>query len=508
MPLHLAPSGWLTLFACAGELGLVLLALLRGSRSPLALPLVLLSLDLFFWNFAALGYDISAHRSWHWLDVATSPLSAPLALYFVLTFVGRRRQLRWVLILAWVAFGLLSAASALAFFFPWAQDFAGSPTWAVLHLVGLLPVVAIGVVCLLLHLRRTSSREERVRTELLLAGFAVLAALGSSELLGGMGLPFPSLGNLGVLALNAAMAIVALRFRLLERQLTLSVLWNVAALAVLVIAAYGATFHFQGTPAAMVVLGTATLGFAVLAAALQVRSAVAVRRARLQALALLGRFSAQMAHDLKNPLAALKGAAQYLKEELRQGRTLVNQSEFVNLMLEQIERLQKAIGDYQRLARVEPLLAPLQVNDLVREVLALQHFASDGKVSVEARLEERLPPCLADRQLLAEALENLVQNAFEAMSGGGKLTVRTGWNGQDGHLTIAVEDNGTGMDARTRERAFDDFFTTKPTGTGLGLAFARKVAEAHGGSILLTSREGRGTVAQLDLPLNPSVDES
>jgi signal transduction histidine kinase len=104
-----------------------------------------------------------------------------------------------------------------------------------------------------------------------------------------------------------------------------------------------------------------------------------------------------------------------------------------------------------------------------------------------------------DRDLLAGALENLVQNAFEAMPDGGTVTVRTSVDPDT--VVLSVEDNGQGMDARTRERAFDPFFTTKPTGSGLGLAFVRRVAEAHGGDVTLASKEGAGTTLQLRLPL-------
>lgn len=493
--------GWITLFACAGELALALLVLFRGMRSPLALPLVLLSLDLFFWNFAALAYEISGNLPWRWLDLSTSPLSAPLALHFVLVFAGRRRQLSRVLAIAYAAFGLISATSALAFFFPWARRFVESQGWAFAHLAGLVPVVALGVSLLLVHLRQTPNPDEKSRTELLLAAFAVLAILGSAELLRSFQMPFPPLANLGVLGSNVLMAIVALRFRLLERPLTSALVWNMLALAALGIASYVALFQFRGTPSAIIVLGAALVGFAALVALLQVRTFFAVRRERMNRLAAMGRFSTQMSHDLKNPLAALKGAAQFLKEELQQGRPISDPT-FVDLILEQIDRVNRVVDDYQRLSRAEPRLVPTQINDLVRGVLALQPFASQGRIALAIELQNELPSCHTDRQLLATALENLVRNGFEAMPNGGKLTVRTARAGTDDRLVISVEDTGAGMDARTREHAFDEFYTTKPGGTGLGLAFARRVAEAHGGGLLLTSREGVGTVARLEIPLS------
>jgi signal transduction histidine kinase len=164
-----------------------------------------------------------------------------------------------------------------------------------------------------------------------------------------------------------------------------------------------------------------------------------------------------------------------------------------------VERLDRVVGTYQRLGRVEPLLQPLDVNQLAASVLALQAFTGRPEVTLRRELAEALPRCPGDWDLLANALENLVRNAFEAMPGGGTLTVRTASEGAS--VTVSVEDTGKGMDARTRERAFDDFFTTKATGSGLGLAFVRRVVEAHGGQVALTSQEGRGTVIVLRLPV-------
>ncbi len=93
-----------------------------------------------------------------------------------------------------------------------------------------------------------------------------------------------------------------------------------------------------------------------------------------------------------------------------------------------------------------------------------------------------------------------MRNALEAMPRGGVLTVRT--RTEDSGVVLSVEDTGEGMNARTRERAFDDFYTTKTTGSGLGLAFVRRVVEAHGGRVTLTSHEGRGTTVTLRLPVS------
>src|SRR5439155_5801966 len=142
-------------------------------------------------------------------------------------------------------------------------------------------------------------------------------------------------------------------------------------------------------------------------------------------LVTLGRFSAQMAHDLKNPLAALKGAAQFLAEEQRQGRPMEKHGEFLELLVDQVNRLETVVDKYQRLGRVEPMRTEQKINEVVQNVLALQRFASSGPVAVKTELADALPTCRIDRDLVAGALENLARNALEAMPAGGPLTVPT-----------------------------------------------------------------------------------
>jgi signal transduction histidine kinase len=174
----------------------------------------------------------------------------------------------------------------------------------------------------------------------------------------------------------------------------------------------------------------------------------------------------------------------------------------VHLMLEEIERLGRVVDTYGRLARVDVERGPVDLNELVRQVAAFQALARNHKVSLATDLADELPECLADRDMLASVLENLVRNAVEAMPEGGSVTMRTQRPRADEPpgFILAVEDTGLGMDAKTLDRAFDDFFTTKPMGSGLGLAFVRRVVQAHGGEVSLTSSPGNGTIVRVRLP--------
>src|SRR5687767_10622096 len=107
MTLH----GWVSVVACAGLLGLALLAAFRTTVSPLAWPLTVLCIDFFAWTFASFAYEMSGSSTWRWIDLALSPLTFPLVLHFVLVFVGQRRRLRWLLYAAYLGFAALSCSA-------------------------------------------------------------------------------------------------------------------------------------------------------------------------------------------------------------------------------------------------------------------------------------------------------------------------------------------------------------------------------------------------------------
>ncbi|WP_224361212.1 sensor histidine kinase [Hyalangium versicolor] len=493
-------QAWLSLVACAGQLALAGLALARVGRSPLALPLSLLSIALSTWNFSHFAYGVSGEEGWRLVALSATVITAPCALHFILAFTGQRRRFAVVIYSTYGLFGLFAAVALSALGSPWIAARANSLTFARLTLLLVTLLLGLGWGLLLLHLRRALRLEERIRTALLLLGLVLLVALPGTNLMADLGLNVPRLGTLGTLLGLPVMATVALRFHLFGKDPSGSALYAVT-LTVVGVLAYLIVFRLFAAEQGALVVGTAAITFALLAAARRGVSAFVTQRERLERLATLGRFSAQMAHDLRNPIAALKGAAQYLQEEHAQKRPWDDKGEFLDLLLDQVERLDRVVSTYQRLGRVEPLPRPLDMNGLVADVLSLQAFAGYANVKFERALDPELPRCAGDYDLLANALENLVRNACEAMPQGGTVTVRTQReNPEAGGVMVSVEDTGEGMDARTRERAFDEFFTTKAQGSGLGLAFVRRVVEAHGGAVSLTSREGRGTIVSLRLP--------
>lgn len=485
----------LTLVACALELALGLVCILKARTSSLAPRLGVLCLICFTWNFAACASSITGVREWSYLDMTVSPWTTGALLDLVLHFVGERRRQRWWMRGFYGVSGLLSAATASAFFTDFGRGFAGSEAWDLAHL-GLMIVGLPWTAALLIrHARQDQSEEELLRTRLVLAVVAIGAVMGPLELATG-GMEFPL-----TIVTSSLLTFVVFRFRFLESELaTLSLVYAGAASIVAVGSSIAIVRGLEPT-LGIAILAVAIIAMALLAVLRPVLAGVLRHRDRVARLATLGRLSAQMEHDLRNPLAALKGAAQFLQEERARDRSIDGQQAFLTLLVNETDRLSRLIDKYRRLGRLEPSTSTASLNVLVTRALSLHALQGRG-VQVESLLHEGVPWLELDEDLVLTALENVLINAIEATAPGGVVRVSTRLERHGRTLTLEVEDHGSGMSARTRERAFDEFFTTKARGSGLGLPLVRQIVEAHGGRVTLTSQVGKGTRLCLHFPVH------
>jgi signal transduction histidine kinase len=481
------PHIWIGMIVAGGYLALGIAVLAKRMLSPLAIPLALLCLDMFAWNIAALADEVSNDPAWHHLDIAISPFAPPLALHLTIAFIGRTRNYRALLIAAYAGFALLSLASIVSEF---------DLLWYVGFVVLLAPTTAFALGLLISHERRTIDAIERKRARMMLGAFAMSALLAPTELFDQY---VPPVGTFGTLVSMALVAVVAFRLRVFGRDLTTAGVAYAVVVAIVTVVGAVVLFRLLGGNTAMAVFGAAVVVVVLAVTARELLARYGAQREQLARLATMGRFAAQLAHDLKNPLAALKGSLEFLQEERARGRSLDAHGEFLDLMKEQVTRAVRVLNDYERIARVEPILRDVNVNEIARGVLALQTVAAPSNVEVRLALANDVPRCALDADLVAGALENLMKNALEAMPKGGTLSVRIA--ADRGGIVIAVEDTGEGIDPRYLEKAFDDFFTTKTRGSGLGLAFVRRVAHAHGGDVTIESSLGQGTKVEMTLPV-------
>jgi two-component system sensor histidine kinase HydH len=225
-------------------------------------------------------------------------------------------------------------------------------------------------------------------------------------------------------------------------------------------------------------------------------------------LAALGQMAAGLAHEIRNPLGSIKGAAQYLQPI---GSQLPDAStkEFLDIIVEEVNRLNKIVSqflDYARPYRGDQ--TPLDVNDVVRKTLHLLE-KEDGatKVEISSNLVEGLPPVRADAEQLRQVFLNLAINALQAMPHGGRLQVSTSLRRSTrrgaaaAFLEVRFRDTGIGIPPGDLRNLFIPFFTTKEKGTGLGLPISQRIIENHGGTIEPRSQPGVGATFTVLLPV-------
>ena len=232
-------------------------------------------------------------------------------------------------------------------------------------------------------------------------------------------------------------------------------------------------------------------------------------------LAALGEMAAGLAHEIRNPLGAIKGAAQYLDPRGLQG----GDAEILNIIVEEVNRLDGVVAQFLDYSRPFPSAASgkfqsTDLNDVLWRTIKLIENDLPKNVAVELDLTPGLPAINADAEQLKQVFINLALNAMQAMPDGGRLTVRTrrphapvelGLSESTprysaDQVEVRFADTGAGIPEETLDRIFIPFYTTKTKGTGLGLAISQRIVKGHGGTIDVQSRVGEGTEFVLRFP--------
>lgn len=217
-------------------------------------------------------------------------------------------------------------------------------------------------------------------------------------------------------------------------------------------------------------------------------------------LAALGEMSAVVAHEVRNPVAVILNAAAAMR------RNPDERDRLLGIVEEEAGRLTQMVTDLLAFARPTSVrLAEEPLAPIIQSALdAVRQGSGKTAVDVDVDLDERLPPVLCDVHLLRQAIVNLVTNAIQAPDRKSPVRVMATMTDEPG-VRLEVIDDGAGVDAADAERIFRPFFTTRPTGTGLGLAVVQRVVEAHGGKLLHRVTPGGGATFEVDLPLHPAT---
>lgn len=232
----------------------------------------------------------------------------------------------------------------------------------------------------------------------------------------------------------------------------------------------------------------------------------------------LGVVAAGLAHEIKNPLAGIRGAAQLLQKRVRTDPSAV---EYTEVMIREIDRLSGLLEQLLGLSTTPSLeLRSVNVHKILTEVLLLERETASSHQRIQTHFDPSLPDVLGDEAQLAQVFRNLIKNALQAIAGrrGGELTIvtrmattfhmmrtepHTGKNEprRGRFLAIDFTDNGVGIAPEHLAQLFTPFFTTKTKGTGLGLVVSQKIIAQHGGTIRVESDPGQGTIFHVYLPV-------
>jgi two-component system sensor histidine kinase HydH len=209
-------------------------------------------------------------------------------------------------------------------------------------------------------------------------------------------------------------------------------------------------------------------------------------------------LAAGVAHEIRNPLSSIKGFAAYFKERFSGNE---EDRKTAEIMIQEVERVNRVISQLIDFARpLELKREKLLLADLIQHTLAIVNTETQKKqIQIITENADDLPMLEADSDKVKQVLLNIFLNSLAAMNNSGKLSVKTVTG--NNYIKVIISDTGVGIDESNLPSIYDPYFTSKPAGTGLGLAVVQKIMEAHGGKIAVQSVLGQGTDVILQFPL-------
>jgi len=227
------------------------------------------------------------------------------------------------------------------------------------------------------------------------------------------------------------------------------------------------------------------------------------RQVETQKVKAITQLAAGVAHELGNPLNSLGIHLQLLKRSLRklpEGELQENALKHIDVAVQEVGRLDCIVKNFLEAVRPKPpKMEPLDLEKLLKDALEFMRAEIENKkIAVEARVPVGIPMLLGDADQLTQAAYNLIKNAIQAMSEGGRLMIDV--EVDDVHVHVRFADTGPGIDEITLQRLMEPYYTTKSSGTGLGLLIVDRIVRAHGGELTIESRPGEGAAFTISLP--------
>ena len=219
-------------------------------------------------------------------------------------------------------------------------------------------------------------------------------------------------------------------------------------------------------------------------------------------LASIGKMAGAVAHEVNNPLEAIKSRVQLLQEELSERG---NNNEFINdlnVIDEQVNRVANITKNLLEFSRIKiKRRSRDDINHILKNVINLEKYGlKSAGIKMNYNFDNKIPETLIDTEGIQQVFLNIIRNSKDAMDDGGELKITTLFKERE-KVIINFKDTGMGIDSKDKRKIFDPFFTTKPDGTGLGLSICQSIIQQHNGSIKIDSFPGEGTEVKIELPI-------
>jgi signal transduction histidine kinase len=439
MPLFDTINMWSAFAAVAINLVFVILILARTSRTATYRLFLLTFAGVIIWNFGIFLQYYSRRGVWFYLAIIGSPMIPAFLFHLTRTLIKRPSGGIWLAVAYGLA-GALALSSFLAVYSPLVKRFVDSAYWNICFLLFLIPFVVVSMFMMFKIIRAPLPGIETNQIKYIFYATIIGTGMGLTDLVQIFGIQVPKLGHAGSVVFSSIIAIGIFKYR--------------KSYDILV----------------------------------QMRNKFE----------LLSEVASGISHEIRNPLSSIRGAVNLLATEVPRGTPSADMREYVDIIQEEIVRLDSILGNFQQLTKPLSISKePVSINDILLRTVRLAD-AGVTSLSISVDLAPDLPPVKADASLLKQVFLNLIKNAGETCIANGELTINTARVPHG--VSIVFRDNGAGIPSDLLDSIFEPFFTTKRTGMGMGLTISRRLIEAHEGRLNAESSGSGGATFTVFLP--------
>jgi len=488
--------------------------LINARRDPLHLSFAALCLAIFFHKGGAFVSGVFAGDFWTVVELLGLIVIPPLVTHFTRILLSRQGFVSKRDVASTAFFSVLLAGSLFTPLYGW-------PYLKLSLYLYSGVVIAVCYGSLIVYIKRKGAGVERKRMIYLAVACGVTALLSAPDMLYYLGYEYPPLSNFCFAVLLYFILVLLTHLQLPElhelmgRALVVSIVTLFAAVTIIVVWGLFGTGKGHGLPFSNVLLASFIIVIAIEPLKLALKRIFSFiypdskeifsslytldETLEKEKSLLLEEMAPVLAHEIRNPLGSIKGAAQYLRSET----DMHENKRLLDVIIEEVDRLNGVVSQFLNYAKPYMLNLKIQdINGIIEKAISIIEASNLSEhIAIEKDLRPDLPPISVDAEQLVQVILNISFNAIEAMPAGGSLIFRTSKiEGDTGDAVgISIRDTGSGIRKEDMKNIFKPFFTTKERGVGLGLAICQRIVKNHGGHLRVKSIPGQGSIFYIRL---------